>query len=60
MVNLSVFENGELLLSTNINDYDNNYSFGAVMANGWIGFSGSNESWNNFRQRCSKKTETKH
>ena len=27
MVNLSVFENGELLLASNINDYDNKYSF---------------------------------
>jgi len=27
MVNLSIFENGELLLTSNINDYDNKYSF---------------------------------
>ena len=27
--------------------YENSYSFCAVMANGWVGFSGTNQSWNN-------------
>ena len=27
--------------------YDNNYSFCAVMANGWISFAATNEAWNN-------------
>jgi hypothetical protein len=27
--------------------YDNNYSFCAVMANGWISFGATNEAWNN-------------